>query len=58
MKEELRLERLDEPGLVRVARWVFWPGGGVGWELQEAPVMLPEARFAAVLGDAAALGLI
>lgn len=58
MKEELRLERLDEPGLVRVARWLFWPGAGVGWELQEAPVMLPEARFASVLADAAAAGLI
>ena len=32
------------------ARWIFWPGTGVGWELQEAPVMLPEARFAAVPG--------
>jgi hypothetical protein len=58
MKEELRLERLEEPGLARVARWLFWPGAGVGWELQEAPVMLPEARFAAVLADAAAAGLI
>jgi hypothetical protein len=58
MQEELRLESLDEPGLVRVARWLFWPGTGVGWELQEAPVMLPEARFAAVLGDAAQAGLV
>jgi hypothetical protein len=58
MQEELRLERLDQPGLVRVARWLFWPGAGVGWEVQEAPVMLPEGRFAAVLADAAAAGLI
>jgi hypothetical protein len=58
MKEELRLERLEAPGLVRVARWVFWPGTGVGWELQEAPVMLPEARFSAVLADAVSAGLV
>jgi hypothetical protein len=58
MKEELRLERLDEPGLVRVGRWLHWPGAGVGWELQEAPVMLPEGRFSAVLAEAAAAGLI
>jgi hypothetical protein len=58
MQEELRLEALEEPGLVRIARWVFWPGTGVGWELQEAPVMLPEGRFEAVLGDAASAGLI
>jgi hypothetical protein len=49
LKEELRLERL-EGSLVRIGRWIFWPGTGVGWELQEAPVMLPEARFASVLG--------
>jgi hypothetical protein len=59
MQEELRLERLaDQPGLVRFARWVFWPGTGVGWELQEAPVMLPEGRYAAVLADAVASGLV
>jgi hypothetical protein len=58
MQEELRLDRADEPGFVRVARWIFWPGEGVGWELQDAPVMLPEARYAAVLTDAASAGLI
>jgi hypothetical protein len=58
MKEELRLERLPEPGLVRVARWLFWPGAGVGWELQDAPVLLPEERFSAVLADAVSAGLI
>jgi hypothetical protein len=58
MQEELRLERADEPGFVRVARWVFWPGEGVGWELQDAPVMLPEPRFAALLTGAASAGLI
>jgi hypothetical protein len=58
MQEELRLERLPEPGYVRVARWIFWPGTGVGWELQDSPVMLPEKRFEQVLSDAAAKGLI
>src|SRR3954462_1246563 len=24
MKEELRLERVAEPGFVRIARWIFW----------------------------------
>jgi hypothetical protein len=58
MKEELRLERLDSPGLVRVARWLFWPGAGVGWELQDSPVMLPEARFRSLLADAVSAGLV
>jgi hypothetical protein len=58
MQEELRLERLPEPGFVRIARWIFWPGTGVGWELQDAPVMLPEKRYAQVLSDAAVKGLI
>jgi hypothetical protein len=58
LKEELRLERLPEPGLVRLARWLFWPGTGVGWELQEAPVMLPEARYEALLAEAVAAGLV
>jgi hypothetical protein len=58
LREQLRVERLDEPGLVRVARWLFWPGGGVGWDLQESPVMLPEARFREVLAKAAEAGLI
>jgi hypothetical protein len=58
MKEELRLERLDEPGLIRVGRWLFWPGAGVGWELQEAPVMLPAKRYAEALGKAARGGVL
>jgi hypothetical protein len=57
MQEELRLDRLGE-GFVRLARWIFWPGAGVGWELQEAPVMLPEKRYEQVLTDAAVKGLI
>jgi hypothetical protein len=58
MQEELRLERLETPGFVRVARWIFWPGTGVGWELQEAPVMLPEKRYEQVLSAAVEAGLI
>ena len=58
MQEELRLERTPERGFVRIARWIFWPGTGVGWELQDAPVMLPEKRYEQVLTDAAAKGLV
>jgi hypothetical protein len=49
MSEELRLEQLGE-GFVRVGRWIYWPGAGVGWQLQEAPIMLPEKRFKEALG--------
>lgn len=48
MQEELRLEHTGD-GLIRVARWIFWPGAGVGWELQDSPVMLPEQRFEQLL---------
>ena len=59
MREELRRERTGDRDFVRLARWIFWPGaGGVGWELQDAPVMLPEARFDGVLRQAAHVGLI
>ena len=44
LRDELRVEPLDD-GRVRMARWVMRPNRG--WELQEAPVMLPPARFAA-----------
>jgi len=54
-KEELRVERLDD-GHLRVARWVLRPV--VGWELQDAPPMLPAARYAEALADAARRGLI
>jgi hypothetical protein len=57
MQEELRLERIGE-GFVQVARWIFWPGAGVGWEMQDAPVMLPEKRYEQVFTDAAIKGLI
>ena len=43
LREELRVEALED-GRVRVARWILRPNRG--WELQEAPVMLPAARYA------------
>jgi len=54
-KEELRVEALDD-GQLRVARWVLRPV--IGWELQDAPPMLPAARYAEAIGDAARRGLI
>ena len=54
-KEELRVEALDD-GQLRVARWVLRPA--IGWELQDAPPMLPAARYAEALADAARQGLI
>jgi hypothetical protein len=54
-KEELRVEALDD-GQLRVARWVLRPV--LGWELQDAPPMLPAARYAEALTDAARRGLI
>jgi hypothetical protein len=55
LRDELRVERLDG-GRVRVARWILRPNRG--WELQEAPVMLPPARFAQALAAAAAQGVL
>lgn len=43
LREELRVEALGD-GRVRVARWILRPNRG--WELQEAPVMLPASRYA------------
>jgi hypothetical protein len=57
MTEELRVEGVGD-GFIRIARWIFWPGTGVGWELQDAPVMLPEKRYEQALTDAAANGVI
>jgi hypothetical protein len=54
-KEELRVEGLDS-GRLRVGRWVLRPGSG--WELQDAPPMLPAARFAEALAGAARAGLL
>jgi hypothetical protein len=53
LQEELRVEALGEDG-VRVARWILRPGAG--WELQEAPPMLPAVRFAEALAAAARAG--
>jgi hypothetical protein len=55
MQEELRVERLDGDRL-RIARWILRPGAG--WELQEAPVMLPAARYAEAIRAAAAAGVL
>lgn len=54
-KEELRVEPLDG-GLVRVARWVERPVAG--WELQDAPPMLPAQRYAEALADAVRRGAV
>jgi hypothetical protein len=55
MREELRAEPSDD-GLLRVARWLYRPN--FGWELQEAPVMLPAKRYAEALGKAVRAGLL
>ena len=44
LREELRAEAL-EGDLVRIGRWLYRPGTD-RWELQEAPPMLPAARYA------------
>jgi hypothetical protein len=46
LKEELRIERMDD-GTVRIGRWLFYPSRG--WELQDAPPMLPASRYAEAL---------
>ena len=53
MQEELRVERLDGDR-VRIGRWILRPGAG--WELQEAPVMLPADRYAEAIRGAALVG--
>jgi hypothetical protein len=53
LREELRIEAV-EAGDVRVARWILRPGAG--WELQDAPPMLPAARFAEALASARRAG--
>jgi hypothetical protein len=49
LRDELRVEPLDE-GRLRIARWVLRPNRG--WELQQAPVLLPAARYAEALAAA------
>lgn len=56
MREELRIERLPERELVRVARWVVRPGRGP--ELHDAPPMLPAKRYAEALAAAARNGAL
>jgi hypothetical protein len=55
LRDELRVERLDDHWL-RFARWVDRPGSG--WQLQEAPVMLPAARYVEALSDAGRHGVL
>jgi hypothetical protein len=55
MREELRVEPIGG-GSVRVGRWILWPGSG--WELQDAPVMLPAKRYAEALRAAARGGVL
>jgi hypothetical protein len=55
LRDELRVERLDGDR-VRIARWIMRPNRG--WELQEAPVLLPAARFVQALEAAAAGGVL
>ena len=55
LRDELRVERMDD-GQVRVARWVLRPNRG--WELQQAPVMLPPKRFSEALASAVRKGVL
>ncbi len=54
-KEELRVEEVDA-GRLRVARWVLRPGAG--WQLQDAPPMLPPQRFTDAVAGARRAGLL
>jgi hypothetical protein len=42
--------------MLRVGRWLYRPNAG--WELQEAPVMLPAKRFAEALQKAVRGGVL
>jgi hypothetical protein len=55
LRDELRVERIGDDQ-VRLARWVMRPNRG--WELQEAPVMLPPKRFGEALAAAARKGVL
>ena len=55
LRDELRVERLDDERL-RIARWIMRPNHG--WELQDAPVLLPADRFLRALGSAAERGVL
>jgi hypothetical protein len=53
LQEELRVEAVGDD-VVRVARWILRPRAD--WELQDAPPMLPAARFAQALAAARRAG--
>jgi hypothetical protein len=55
LRDELRVEPVGE-GRLRIARWIMRPNQG--WELQEAPVMLPAKRYAEALRAASRGGLL
>ena len=55
LQDELRVERL-EGDRVRIARWIMRPNRG--WQLQEAPVLLPSERFTQALAAAAGKGVL
>jgi hypothetical protein len=55
LRDELRVERIDGER-IRIARWVMRPNRG--WELQDAPVMLPPERFSEALAAAARQGVL
>jgi hypothetical protein len=55
MRDELRVEPVGD-GRMRIARWIMRPN--FGWELQDAPVMLPAKRYAEALRAAARGGLL
>jgi hypothetical protein len=56
LREELRVERIGDGDRVRLGRWLLRPGSG--WELQQAPVMLPAKRYAEALAGAARSGAL
>ena len=55
LRDELRVERLEDDR-IRIARWIMRPNRG--WELQEAPVLLPGDRFLGALEAAARRGVL
>ncbi len=55
LRDELRVEPVGD-GQLRIARWIMRPN--FGWELQDAPVMLPAKRYAEALRAAARAGLL
>jgi hypothetical protein len=54
LRDELRVERAGD--MVRVGRYVHRPGPG--WELRDAPVMMPAGRLVEALSAAARAGVL